>query len=693
MHKKTLLKITMLSFIASNLIYASETKQLDSVTVTANKIEENIQDVPQSITVIDEEILKEKNIDSISKVIDEIPNMDAVQENAFGTNVNFRGLNTSLFTNNNPVVIYIDGVPTTDRYSYQASLTNAKRVEVLRGPQGTLYGKDAIGAVINIVTNDTPETLTGSIGAEYGSNNYMKTDLNISAPLIDDKLYGGINGSFKKDDGWVTNTYNNDDKAAKGEEKNINLYLKYKATDRLDMKISLSKEQREDYFIDGGSVDSSIPINDISRDDFENVSFDFPTYDDIDINAQSLSLNYMFDDFDLNFVSTRRNAKVDGIYDSDYSDVATSLGLSQFNDNDTTTYTNELRLSNNDGDIRWVAGLYYDDEKREQGPYGYESYYYGATYYSNVDSVTDSNTKAIFGQTMIPFAENFELTLGGRYQQIEKEIDASAESTWGGAPFSAFDLNGKKDWNVFLPKVALAYKPNEDLTTFASISKGYMPGGFNYFPASSNVDDNTFDPQQSINYEVGLKGLVGDLSYTASIFYMDIKDIHVYTNDGFNWYTSNAKKAHSYGLELEGTYFLSDTIDISSSLGLIKAKYDDYDGGSVTYDGEKVQNTPTHTASVTLNYKNPNGFYGFLNIQNRGKTNFYDSVNSKFTEADGYTIGNVKIGYKFSDWDIYAYINNITDEEYITTYISKSDLSVAAFNEPRFIGIGARYSF
>jgi len=694
MYVNKIIKFTMISMITSNILLAKEDiNHLNSVTVTANKVEENVQDIPQSITVIESEVLQEKGINTISKIMDEIPNMNGVEDKGFGTSVNFRGLNTSMFTNSNPVVVYIDGVPITDRYSYKASLDNAKRVEVLRGPQGTLYGKDAIGAVINIVTNDTPEVLTGYIGAEYGSNNYKKINFNVSTPLLDKKLFLGLNGEFDEDDGWITNDYYSDDKAEKSKSKNLGMYVKYQPTDRLSLKLNIAKNKSKDNWVNGGAVSSDIDISKLERDNFKDVSFDMPTVEEKETDSQSITLQYLFDDFDLDFVTTHRDFSMDGDYDPDYSDGVNNLGLIQFNYTDTETYTHELRISNNENDIKWVAGLYVEDEEREQNPYGVEQYHYGSVYTSIADSLNKSKTNAIFGQAMIPLSQKLELTLGGRYQNIEKDIKASVVSTYGGAMIADFTLSEKKEWNTFLPKLALNYKHNDNISSYISASKGYMPGGYNYFPASANGKDNLFKPQESLNYEVGVKGLHEDFFYNISAFYMDITDIHVYKSVGNNWYTDNAKKAHSLGLEVEGKYFVTETIDISGSLGVIKSKYDDYDAGTTNFDGEKVENTPSHTASVTVSYKGISGLYGFINFKNQGDTSFYDNLNKKFIKNDGHSIVNTKVGYKFANWDIYTYVDNLTDEDHVTTYMSKEGLSVASFNEPRFVGVGVKYSF
>ncbi|MDN5106152.1 TonB-dependent receptor plug domain-containing protein, partial [Aliarcobacter butzleri] len=156
--------IILFSLFVSSLLFANETTKLEEITVSANKMEENIQDVPQSITVIDEETIEQKGIKNISDVIKEVPNMNIMANTGMGTTTSFRGLNASMFTNNNPVVIYIDGVPYYDRFDFNPSLANVEQIEILRGPQGTLYGKDAIGAVINITTKSPSNEWHGNIG-------------------------------------------------------------------------------------------------------------------------------------------------------------------------------------------------------------------------------------------------------------------------------------------------------------------------------------------------------------------------------------------------------------------------------------------------------------------------------------------------------------------------------------------------
>ncbi|WP_418181195.1 TonB-dependent receptor [Aliarcobacter lanthieri] len=690
-------KVLVLLLITSSILFSNETTKLDEITVSANKMEENIKDVPQSISVITEEDIEQKGIKTIQDVIKEIPNMSG-QRDLNGGMSSFRGLNSSMFTNNNPVVIYVDGVPYYDRYDYDPSLANVEQIEVLRGPQGTLYGKDAIGAVINIVTKTPENKWRGTIGTEYGNDNTFDTKVNASGAIIDNKLFAGINNTYYHTDGWIENHYPGMDKHANKENnRKTSGFLLWKPTDNLSTKLTISNNYDKKYFFDGMATNGTIAINDLSRYKGENVSFDVPTYESTKINSQVLNLSYELDKVKFESTTTHKKTNFNGEYDADYTSGNLGDGLSQWNYTDINNWTQEFKLSSKNQDIKWVTGLYFDKEDREQSPYGMKQLYYGGIYYANADSKTDSKTYAIFGQTMIPLGESFELTLGGRYQKIKKDMNADVENTLTGTgsnDFSTiFKYNDEKTWNTFLPKVALSYKINDNLTTYFSISKGYMPGGFNYFPSNNLSKDNTFKAQKSTNYEVGSKYIGETFALNASIFRMDIKDIHIYKTIGTNYITDNADKAHTQGIELDGTYFLTDNLSFSGSIGLIQAKYDDYDNGTRKYDGEKIENTPRYTASLGISYLSVSGIYGRVDFNARGKTNYFDGANERMVIAHGAIIANAKIGYKLKDWDIYSYINNITDEDYVTFYQSNQVLAMAGFNEPRRFGIGAIYKF
>jgi iron complex outermembrane receptor protein len=450
------------------------------------------------------------------------------------------------------------------------------------------------------------------------------------------------------------------------------------------------------YALPGGSN-----FSDFNRDDAEKSAFDVPTEVDIDCFSQSLYLSYEFDSITLTSTTTHRKQDIEGDYDEDYQADTVYDGLKQFNYSETETYTQELRLSSNNKDgIRWVAGLYMDSEDHEQGPYGQQYPYYDSGIFygnfdSNAESDSDSTTYAAFGQAMIPVGERFEVTLGGRYQHIDKEIDMDMYflpvGTTGDPSFS---YTGEKEWDVFLPKAALSYGLSDDWHTYVSYSQGYMPGGFNYFASSGSTDDNSFEPQKSTNYEIGIKGNVKNLRMAATVFYMDIEDVHIYKSNGHDYYTDNADSGHSQGVELELAYQLTDTVELTGSIGVIEAEYDSYDAGEgISFDGKDIENTPSYTATAGVSYRHPSGLYGRIDMKAKGETSFYDDANKTFVQEGAYTVFDAKIGYQTGGWDFYVYGKNLTDEEYITDFISSSALMMAGFGQPLTVGAGLRYRF
>ncbi|WP_084184818.1 TonB-dependent receptor [Desulfonatronum thiodismutans] len=671
------------------------------ITVTANKIDEDITDVPQSITVIDEIMLEERGIKTVADIIREIPNMKVSSGPVAGA-VSVRGLNPSIFTNNNPVVIYIDGVPHSNIQGFDASLVNAERVEVLRGPQGTLYGKDAIGGVINIVTKTPTNTWQGKVGTEYGSYNYMRGVFNTSGALINDKLFLGLNGQYWQDDGWIENTAEGMDKNFnKEDDRRLNLNLALTPTDRFTARLSLNNEYSRQHGINGIGLPSGAVIGDFSRDDAETLEMDAPTKQITENNAQSLGLAYDFGPVSLNAVTTHKNLKFSGQYDADFGNDPLYAGLIQFNDFDAKSWTQELRLSsNNERGLRWVSGLYFETEKHDQDRMGMQfpdfdpvSYAYLGNSEMSAVSHTDSDTWAAFGQVTIPFAEQFELTLGGRYQRIKKKIDLSMYYLPVGISGPAmYQLEAEKTWETFLPKAALSWQFADAWNTYVSWSRGYMPGGFNYFAMDGSAEDNRFEPQISTNYEWGVKGNFERGSVAASIFYMDIEDIHISKAIGTMYVTGNAKKAHSQGVELEATYRPLDELELNAAMGFIQAKYDDYDWGGGNFDGQTIEQTPAHTIRAGAGYTHPSGFYGRIDVSNIGKQYFHDNVNAieVFPKQDMYTLVDAKIGYRFADWDFYVYGRNLTDEKYVSMF---SGMHVISYGQPRTFGVGVRYQF
>ena len=702
MEKKIFLSMGVILLLSNNIYGKSQ--NLDSITVTANKMEENIKDIPQSITIFTDVEIEQKGIKSIKDLIKYIPNLSS----AFLDNekVNFRGINNSNYTNANPIVIYIDGIPHSNMYGFDKSILNVLRVEVLRGPQGTIYGKDSMGGVINIVTKEPSNTLKGSISAQYGTDNYQETAFDVSSPIIENKLFLGLNGAYSQSDGYGTNHHPDQKKDANEKEKYLfNIKLNYNPSDNLNIKLKASKNSDVRYGIEGGIVPLNANINSYKKEDFKNVSYDEDMNKKAKSDAQALHINYDFKDMKFQALTTHKKSHDFVNADLDYSDNALYKDLYIIFDRESKNISQEFRLSNNSDDLRWVAGIYYEKDKFDinrngarfpafmlNNPFGE-----GVNVQTNAISQNNSNTIASFGQVIIPFLDDYELTLGGRYQRIKKKIDLNyyflPVGTTTGNP--ANTLNDEQQWNTFLPKIAISYKLNNDLNSYFSVTKGYLAGGYNTFAGSGTTEQNKFDAQKSTNYELGIRGdlLNNSLYLSAAMFYMDIKDLHINSFDfsTSTSYVSNASKAYSKGLELELGYLVNDNWSIDSSFGIIKAKYDEYiDSIGNNNKDNHIEMTPSHTANIGVTYFNDNGVYGRFDIKNQGRIYFNNGNTQK---ENRYTTANIKLGYLFDNWNIYTYVNNITDESYLTTHNQMITGNILTFGEGRFVGVGAKYSF
>lgn len=693
--------VLALIFFSVQVLWAEEaetmkgkSKQiLDTITVTANKIEEDIKDVPNSVTVIDGMLIEEKGMKSVSDVIKSIPNMNL---GTYGVSTkvvaNIRGLNTSLFTNNNPIVMYVDGVPYSDSVGFDLSLANIERIEVLRGPQGTLYAMDAIGGVINVVTKEPANEWSAKVGAEYGSFNYREFKFNTSGALQKDVLYLGLNGQYRADDGWQTNSFpGNEEDANKFEDLRLGSYLLYKPTEEFTARFTYSSDDVDAYGINGyGIAGTGVSFSDFNRDDAEDVITEFESKEELKVNSQALHLAYDFGNFTVASVTTRRDQEYEVLYDFDGGNDLVFTDAFSFDNQDRETWTQELTLkSNNTEGFRYVAGIYLDMSERKQGPFGVSGTAFGGTL--NALSESDDQTYAVFGQVIYPVTDRLDLTLGARYQHIKKDFDL--ETLFDDFPI--YTLKDERTWSELLPRAALNYKFNDKWSAYISYSKGYMPGGYNFFATSGTADDNSFEPQVSTNYEIGVKAQTERMILSAALFYMDIEDIHVYRFEGGGLVTltDNAEKAHSMGAELEATYWLTDEFELSASVGLIKAEYDDYDAGDGgVYDGEKIEQTPDYTVNLGGAYYHPTGFYGRTDLNMTGETAFFSNTET-FPEQDAYTTLDARIGYTADRWEIYAYGKNLTDEDYIIGYRGNALVSLASFNAPRTFGIGLRYEF
>ena len=672
-----------------------ETLELESLTVTANKRKEDARKVPSSLTAFSDTDIEDAGIDDMDAVVEQVPGI-SLEEGAHGQEINFRGMSPSMFTHKNPVVVYMDGVPIESPYLLEmVDFNDVERVEVLRGPQGALYGKNAIGGVMNIITKKPGDTLEGEVTAEAGEYGKMGLRAGVKTPVVDDLLYFGFSASMDQSNGYLENKHPDEAYANKNSTNKAKAVFRVTPSERLEIGVNLgvaSSEAGSGYMIPG--------------DDIEYEAY-FNPDDDRKMDSQSLALSieYAFSSYKLysvtTYSTTSRSESVD------YSQISPMFGIGAA-DSDLTGITQEIRLQSPDdaGGVKWLAGVYFSDEDIVNNEmywvYNLSSYGMGNVRYSWPTKLSEE-VQSVFGQVTVPLGQQFELTGGLRYEMIHKAMDYEFTVTdddtgmlypmdpmTGGPSSVSYEIDD--NWAAVLPKAALSWNLAEDTMVYTSVADGYLAGGFN--ETENTKADAKFDAQKSRNYEVGAKIPLSSnrILLDAAVYRIDITDIHVWDMAGPSVFkASNAGKAHSQGVELEVAAKATDHMKVYANLSQVNAEYDDFTNKGVDYEGNKIPRTPENKVGLGASYRGESGIFAQVDAVQYGKQ-YYDYANE--ISQNPYTLMHAKVGYETKTWDAYVQVRNLTDTKYAEAY--SPDFSMmpgVIIGQPRTISLIASKRF
>lgn len=694
---KIIFLIATVSILESHFALAeapSETT-LETITVTAQKKEENIQDVPMSISAFSEMDLESAGIDTLTDITRFSPNV-YMKRNT----VTIRGVNSFYASYATGVGIYLDGISLPFEGVNSPELYDLERVEILKGPQGTLYGKNSESGVINYITKQPENEFTGKVYSEYGSwdtefgssPSYI-VGANVSGALVADKLYLGVAGKWKDDHRYIKNLYNGDDEAGKDNSSNGRVNLRWTPQKHWDISF-IADVMTQDYsdgywrYLDGSFSEGRHRIN-----------YDGPCSGEREGDGQTFRIKYEGDNFDLLSITGRRYASHKLSMDFDMTSVVFPGYWSEcFFDDESTSYSQEIRISSPDGDNRfqWLAGVYASHEdmliyQRQDDPDG-----------NFLTRDTDSNISnyALFGQGTYTFFDRLHFTAGLRldYSELEGEqllLSQSSRSVYG----NDFDNT------EILPKFSVSYDLSDQTMVYTSVAQGYLTGGCNY-KWSTDVESFTFEPEYTWNYEAGLKSswLEGRMIVNASVFYITMKDKQV-----TEWDTSsesvlvqtikNAAEAHSMGFELDLQVRPAAGLEFFAGLGFTEAKFDKWIDTGYTGTGQFYQtdygdndlsNVPEYTFNLGGQYRHTSGLFFRADILGTGPI-FSDAANT--AECAGYETVNIRLGYETEKYDIVLWARNIFNEEYLRVKYPSSGDNVGLDGEPRMIGVTLTYRF
>lgn len=671
---------------------------LDTLIVTSpSKRAEDQQKSPSSITYFSAEDIDDSGMEEAQDLIQFTPNLHS-SHNMVEHSFTIRGVNLFFPSLYSPVGFYVDGVSYPLQFMHNPALYDLESIEVLRGPQGTLYGHNTESGLVSIITKQPGNDFEAKILGEYGAYNTLRAGASVRGPLVKDTLYLGLALQKKISDGFIKNVANDDDQAASLDHTNGRVSLRLTPGERLDVNLTGSWLNTDDNYGTWRYLQGPLATNphEISQDEDQ--------YSKQEGGQVSLRASYDADYFTVTSITGYTTYSHDAFSDMDFtaSPALRRTGLATYDDH---MLSQELRISSPDDNrsLSWVAGIYGFSEQLDTY-FDYNMVNMGNLRIMQPNADISSQGMAVFGQMTYTLFEKLRLNAGLRFdhQQKDGKVDGRYLNM-ATLMYEAYDCDDSLDFNEWLPKFSVSYDVTDEVMTYASVSRGYNAGGFIYTPtANFSGVGFAYDSEYTWNYEAGIKtSWFGNrLRVNLTAFHIEMIDKQVSETDQitFQLITTNAGKAHSQGFELELAARPVTGLDIFGGFGYCRAEFDEFTAtetvGSqlveVDYSGNMLQYAPEQTYHLGMQYQHQSGVFGRVDWM--GRTSFYgDYANT--VEADGYQTVNLRLGYKSENLNVALWCDNVFDEDYLTYITPMPPYMVGVDGNPRTIGITVSYRF
>jgi outer membrane receptor protein involved in Fe transport len=672
----TLLMGNSLSLVAQEATESESELSLEVIEVTAQRRAQGLQDVPISINAISGDVIKNTNINSLTDMSALVPNL-TITQSGITNQIGIRGISSGGNKGfEQSVAMYVDEVYYGRDQLIQLPLVDLERVEVLRGPQPILFGKNAIAGAISLTSARPTDEFEASITTLYEfEQEEFKTVGMISGP-ISENLKGRFVASYREMEGWIENV------TLDQMEPNVDqLYLRGMLEWDYDSLNVLFKAETSSFDTLGRAIENHSPIGTYSAifsgmlnvetdEDYKSQSNGQAS--DNKVDKVMVKAEYDFNDYTFTSTTAYLQYDTDELIDVDYT------GLNLFNGSDQgerfKQWSQEIRVASpTDGDIDYIAGIYLQDNELVT----YDNVRFGSTFAANPafvpvvngswdrDFSQDSTVMSAFAQVNWRITDQLTLTAGARYSDEKKEarrvlnllgantsgIPANAlfpgspafgpqagfAATMGAIKIYAHDLEGKRNESQLDPLLNLQYRVNKNTMLYTSYTRGSKGGGFdirsNSFPDNPvNPGSFEFEDEQATSYEVGGKFSLGVIELNAAAFYTRYDDLQITQFDGtvgFN--VQNAAEAETQGIELDGRWLLSESLVLSASFAYLDFEYVDFDiaqcapplvlpnqvlsstvPGLCNISGERAIYTPEFTGNLRLLYNQDIGDWAYV---------------------------------------------------------------------------------
>lgn len=652
---------------------AGDESGIEEIVVTARYRDERLQDIPDSVTVFGPDDIERYRIERINRVASLTPNLRFSDDQEIGVStLVIRGVGQNRGTGQPPVSFRIDGVSATNNLLTTQDLFDVETVQVLRGPQGALYGRNAIGGAVLVTTRQPSADAEYQLRLSAAEGEDYAVAGSASGPLGDDSLRYRLSARLQDRAGQLENAFLDNAKVDFKDSTALRGQLLYTPDERLAITLTGQYSDQQGgsgYFMPASEGVLPLPPPDPP------LFFGNPVYV---IQSNSIGESYVrFSegsakiDYDLGWAtlsSITSYADVESENDQDLDQTLVDAINIAVDDN-SRTFAQELRLASDDeASLRWVTGVYYFTQDRFRS---LATTFFGTPVPAAAQDLELENF-AVFGNLSYDLNQNLELTLAFRYDdETPQDVTQGRSETF----------------NEWQPKISLAYAFAESMLGYVTVGKGFRAGGFNNLAPGSNFAPG-FDAESLVSYETGFKGAAanGRLRGGISLFYIDYADQQYFLFDQTGTQANiNVPKSEIYGGEIEFTALPWDSLRLSFATGFTDSEivgYEDTPGLLVpasAIEGSKVPGAPVWSLNLALEHTHAMSermdFVSRIDYEHRGKT--YWTLDN-LDQQGGYDLVNLSLSLETDRWQARFFVNNILDEEYIEWFFGA-----------RFIGLPA----
>ncbi|MEM6683747.1 MAG: TonB-dependent receptor [Pseudomonadota bacterium] len=730
MTPKALKHLLLMSAFAAGVPIPAAHAQVEEIIVTSQRREQGLQDIPLSVTALDDRQLRDTGLQNSLAIGDIVPNLEI---KTFGgvPNIFIRGVGNNDFNSSSvsPISIYRDDVVVASTGSQIFALFDLERVEVLRGPQGTLFGKNTTGGAIQYVSKLPDGEFEGYARAGYGRFKLFEAEAGASIPLAD-AVSMRVSGITRRRDGERTNIFNGDD-AINIDEAATRVILRYNPGSNLDIRLSAGTgRDRSDYLnpkplgtVNGGNI---FGYTDPEPDDISILNFNADSRNFSDNTWVALNVSVeLTDQLTLRSISGYDTSDIDNRVDVDGSplrvDEITFL-------TETEQFSQELQLLYSGDRFNGLLGLYFFDEtldaRSEADLIGELSFADGAVPLIT-EAMRENQSYSVFGEVTYGVSDQMSVTGGLRYTWD----DVSAEHRGflipgffdddipNGAEIDLVPFGELADtFKAFSWRVVADYKITPDILTYASINRGFKSGTFNIGIITSLAERTQVEPEFLTAYELGLKSTLFDqrVRLNVSAFYYDYSDLQVLSvnQQGSGIPTlglDNAADARIFGLEFELYAKPTEALDLGLNFGLLDAEFQNYTSGAIDpvsgqprdFSGNRLPGAPSLTLSTFGQYTQPitNTINASLRLEYNytGKKFYNNAEDDLVSSQEGYGLVNIRAAIREAEdeWEVAFWGRNITGEAYIIDATDLRDFGLIPlyYGERATWGVEAIFNF